>query len=279
MAPDPFVTADGLTLLRRQWLPAGTASGVVVMIHGFTEHSGRYAELAGELNLAGLAMETLDLRGHGRSDGRRAWIVEFDDFLSDLDQYHGLLRSEWAKVPLFLLGHSMGGLVAARWASLRPEAVEGVILSAPALAPGKAVFPWLRQLAPLVGFFFPRLRLAAMGSSRLSRDPAVVQAFRDDPLVVHDRFPLRSGTEMLRAMRQVFRNSRRLTSPLLVLHGTGDVVTAPEGSQALLALAGSTDKTIKLYEGLYHDLFHEPERRQVTADLIDWLKARIAPHE
>ncbi|MFH1918508.1 MAG: lysophospholipase, partial [Planctomycetota bacterium] len=171
-------------------------------------------------------------------------------------------------------GHSMGGTIVALLAATRPPDVRGLVLSAPACRIGDRVFPLLRRLAAFFSLVLPRLRLVPMSFKRLSRDPEVVDHFKRDPLVFHGRFPARSGAEILRAADRVEGQMEAIRLPILVLHGTGDTVTDREGSRRLCDRAGSTDKTLKLYDGLYHDLLHEPEKEQVTADVIEWLGAR-----
>ena len=167
----------------------------------------------------------------------------------------------------------MGGAVAALLAITRPPKIRGLILSAPAVLVAGGVFPVLRRLAAVASVVWPTLRLVRMGCRFISRDPAVVEAFRNDPLVFHGRFPVRTGAEILRAAKRIQLGMHDLQLPLLILHGTGDFVTDPKGSRLLAAHAGSTDKTLRLYTGLYHEVLSEPEREQVLADLLTWMDA------
>lgn len=271
---ESLATPDGVRLFVRAWLPEGETAAAVIVVHGFIEHSGRYAELAAALNQHGFAVYSLDLRGHGRSAGQRIWISSFDEYLTDVDTLLGRVRQREAGKPIFLFGHSMGGLIALQFALRRQADLRGLIVSGAVVRLGTRVFPWLRRLAVVAGWLLPRLRLVRMGGGMVSRDPAVVADFRRDPLVFHDRFPLRTGAEIIRAGRQIETRLEEFRLPLLILHGTGDVVTDPEGSRELFARAESPDKTLKLYEGLYHDLLHEPEREQVIAELVAWLSQR-----
>ena len=153
--------------------------------------------------------------------------------------------------------------------------LSGLILSGPALQVGRQLFPWLRHLARLGSVLFPRLRLVRMGGRSISRDPAVVVEFRDDPLVFHGRFPVRTGAEILRAGGLARAEFKRLEIPLLILHGTADRVAAVEASQELFQRAAATDKTLRLYPGLYHEVLNEPEKEQVRDDLIEWIDRRM----
>ncbi len=268
---DRFAARDGLSLYEQFWLPAGEPRATVVVIHGVTEHGGRYAKLAHDLNCRGYAVHTMDLRGHGRSDGDRILIRRFDEHLDDVELLLARVAERQAGKPLFLFGHSMGGAIVALLAATRQPQAQGLILSAPAVIVAGGVFPVLRRLAAVVSVVWPTLRLVHLGCGFLSRDPAVVEEFRNDPLVFHGGFPVRTAAEILRAAGRLQTAAGHLTLPLLVLHGTGDRVTDPRGSRLLVARAGSTDKTLRLYPGLYHELLSEPEREQVLADLLAWL--------
>jgi len=271
---DRFCAHDGLRLHENCWLPAGEPGGVVVVVHGLNDHSGRYTELAARLNRHGYAVYAMDLRGHGKSQGARLLIRSFDEYLADLELHVDRVRRRGPDKPLFLFGHSMGGAIVALLGITRQPDVRGLVLSVPAVVIGGGVSPLLRRLAPLVSRLFPRLRIMRLGYRTLCRDPEVVEQFKNDPLVYHGRFPVRTGAEILRAAGRIQDQMEALKLPLLLLHGTADMATDPEGSRRLHARAGSTDKTLKLYEGLFHDLLHEPEKEQVTADLIEWLDAR-----
>ena len=268
---DRFAARDGLRLYEQWWLPEGEPVAVVVVVHGVTEHGGRHGRLAEDLNHRGYAVSAMDLRGHGRSEGDRVMVRAFDQYLDDVEILLDRVAARWPGKPVFLLGHSMGGAIVALLGILRPPKVRGLILSAPAVLIGGGVFPVLRRLATLVSKVWPTLRLTQMGCGFISRDPAVIESFRNDPLVFHGRFPVRTGAEILRAAKRIQAGANRINLPLLVMHGTGDVVTDHRGSRLLVARAGSSDKTLRLYDGLYHELFSEPEREQLVSDLLDWL--------
>jgi alpha-beta hydrolase superfamily lysophospholipase len=269
-----FAAGDGLTLSYRRWLPLGEPRTVVAMVHGFCEHGGRYAAVAEKLCAHGYAVFALDLRGHGRSGGERLRIAAFDDYVDDLDAFLVHVAREQPGRPLFLLGHSMGGAIAVRLTLRRRSPIDGLILSAAALRIAGNVFPVLRKLARLMSRFWPRLRLVRLGDRMLSRDPQVVADFRSDPLVDHGKFPVRSGAEILGAAQAIQGQMESIEVPLLILHGTGDRLTDPRGSWELYVRARSADKTLKLYQGLYHDLLHEPEWEEVSDEILQWLGQR-----
>ena len=175
---------------------------------------------------------------------------------------------------LFLFGYSMGGAIVAKWAITRQVPLGGLVLVSPAVRIGRGLFPMLRQLAWLISRLMPRLRIVKIGSRFLSRNQAVVEEFNKDPLVFHGRFPVRTGAEILATMEFLTDHMESLRAPLLILHGTGDHICDPDGSRQLGHRAGSRDKTLRLYEGLYHELFSEPERDVVLADFLAWLAGR-----
>lgn len=271
---DRFEASDGLNLYEQWWLPQGESTAVVIVVHGFTEHSGRHARLAEELNRHGYAVYSMDLRGHGKSEGERAFVRQFDEFLADLDLLVERVVGREPGKPLFLFGHSMGGTIVALFAVTRQPDVQGLVLSAPAVRVGKGVFPILRRLAAVVAWLFPKLRVVNLGYGFISRDPQVIADFENDPLVFRGRFPVRTGAEILAAAQRVQDKARAVRLPLLILQGTGDRIVDPQGSRLLHQKAGSTDKTLHLYEGLYHEVLSEPERDQVLADMIEWLNTR-----
>jgi acylglycerol lipase len=269
-----FAGYDGLDLYQQCWLPEAESAAVVAVVHGVNEHSGRYARLAEALNRRGYAVYAMDLRGHGKSAGPRAEIRSFDEYLDDLALFLDRVAQCEPGKPLFLLGHSMGGAIAALFVTIRRSRLHGLVLSAPAVLVGGRVFPVLRHLAALFSRITPRLRFVRMGCRFISRDPQIIAEFKRDPLVFHGRFPVRTGAEILRAAKQIQATVQQLELPLLILHGTGDIVTDCEGSRRLHLGAGSHDKTLYLYEGLYHEVLSEPEKEKVIGDLLAWLDAR-----
>ena len=272
---DEFETFDGLSLFVRRRVPqARSPRGRVAIVHGYAEHSGRYENLVERLLAAGLGVGQFDLRGHGRSEGPRGFVRDFENYVNDLERFIAIERDLDAARPLFLLGHSMGGLIAARWVVSRATPISGLLLSGPALKIDERIHPWLQRLSGAIGSLAPRLPTVRIDERALSRDPEVVQSFRDDPLVFHGRMPARTGAEIVRVSKQIGGQFAKLTLPVLFMHGTADRLADPEGSRQACQSAAAADKTLKLYSGLYHEIFHEPEREQVFDDLVQWLEAR-----
>lgn len=270
-----FETFDGLRLFARRREPEGRPPRArVLIVHGYAEHCGRYEELVERLLAAGYGVGQFDLRGHGRSEGPRGYVRSFDDYLRDLERFLAREREYDSERPIFVLGHSLGGLIVAHWAVDCASPVAGVMLSGAALKINEDIHPWLQRLSGLIGAIAPRLPTIRVDERALSHDPEVLRRFREDPLVFHGRMPARTGAELVRASRQIGDRLPGLTLPVLLMHGTADRLADPAGSRQGYERAASTDKMLKLYPGLYHEVFNESERQQVFDDLIGWLDAR-----
>jgi len=230
---------------------------------------------ARHLTQNGYAVDTFDLRGHGRSSGSPLFVGNFAEYLTDLDIFLDRVRARLPGRPLFLMGHSMGGVIVTFYALDREPRVRGVVLSAPAVKLCNEVSPPLLQAAALIARVLPRLQTVKINQNYISRDPAVVEAYNCDPLVFRKGVLMRTGSELVRAGRYVRERMDAFTLPILVLQGTGDKITEPEGSRRLYENAASTDRTLKLYEGLYHEILNEPERERVLQDIVDWLDAHV----
>lgn len=273
---DTVTAADGTDLPLYRWPAVGTRRATVALVHGLAEHAGRYAALAARLNAVGIELVAIDLRGHGQAPGPRAWVSRFDDYLLDAEALIDAASQHGG--PLFLMGHSMGGAIAALYAVERLPAsrhdTAGLILSSPALAPGRDVPRWMIAASRVMSRVWPRFPAMKIDAALLSRDPAVVEANRCDPLVHHGAIPARTGAEILAAMERIERGRAGLHLPVLVYHGTRDKLTEPEGSRDFGSHAGSPDKTLTLYEGSYHETMNDLDRDGVIGALIDWIAAR-----
>lgn len=265
----------GLQLFTQSWRPAGEEPrAVLIVVHGLRDHSSRYAELAEHLVGQGFAVYAFDLRGHGHSEGVRVHIDSFEEYLSDLDLFLARVRQQEPGRPLFLLGHSMGGAIATLFTLERKPPLQGLLLSAPALKPGSDVSGALITTTRVLGGVLPNLKVLELDPKQFSRNPEVVRENETDPLVFQEGGPARTASALLTTLETLSERMEEVSLPLLVLHGTEDKVTDPEGSKALVQRARSSDKTLKLYEGLFHDLLHEPEKAQVLADIQAWLLSR-----
>jgi alpha-beta hydrolase superfamily lysophospholipase len=260
-------SADGTRLYWRAWEPENPRAAVI-LVHGAAEHGGRYAHVAERLLAEGYAVYALDHRGHGRSDGRRAMIDRLDRLVDDLGLFVGRLGGR-----PFLIGHSMGGAVALTYAIRHGGTISGVIVSGPAVATEAVPAP-LKAITAGLSFLAPNLPVFKISDDAVSRDPQVVLDYQKDPLNYPGKLPARTLGELMRAMDTIPRDAVALRAPLLLLHGGEDRLCPPEGSRIVHATAGSADKTLKVYDGLYHEIFNEPEQDAVLDDVVAWLAAR-----
>ena len=260
-------------LFFQAWLPDAPRATVAV-VHGYAEHSARYEHVGSALAARGYAAYAYDQQGHGRSAGVRAHVARFRDYVDDLAAFVGLVREGQPAGPLFLLGHSMGGLVAALYAIDRQRDLAGLVLSAPFFESADRAPAALLAIAPLVSAIAPKLAVAPFDSAGISRDPAVVRSYTTDPLVYTGAVRARFGNELLKAAASVLPRASQLALPLLVMQGDADRVASVAAAEAIYRTAASPDKTLRHYPGLYHEIFNEPERDTVIGDLIAWLDAR-----
>jgi len=269
-------TNDGLSLFGQSWVPSSPRA-ILVLIHGLAEHSGRYMDFAAAANTLEIGVFAVDLRGHGRSPGERLMVNTFDDYLLDVDALMSSVSRAFSDRPLFLMGHSLGGAIAVRWVSQRKDLankLRGLVLSSAALKVGPGTPPVLVKLAPLVSRWFPRLRMQPLDSALISGIPSEVAKYQTDPLVCRQAPPARTGAEVLGIMVKNLSSVRSLLVPLYVFHGTGDTLTAPEGSEALVAAWGGPDKQLRFWPGSLHETLNDIDRQAVMSELFSWLSVR-----
>ena len=268
-------STDGLNLFVRSWHPDGPARAVVALVPGFNSHSGYYAWAAAQFTANGLAAYAVDLRGRGHSDGERFYVQKFTDYVNDVASLVDLVKSREPGLPVMLLGHSAGGVVACLYTLDHPGAVAGLICESfahdiPAPDFALAVFKGLSHVAP-------HAHILHLKNELFSRDPAVVQAMNHDPLIAHETQPTQTLAEMVRADERLKKEFPEITLPVFIIHGTADGATKPSGSQRFFDTAGSRDKTLKLYEGHFHDLLNDIGKDAVMADILRWIDARVQP--
>jgi acylglycerol lipase len=263
-------SAAGTEIFWRGWI-AEEPTGILLVSHGLGEHSGRYANLAELLVEDGWAVYAPDHVGHGLSGGRRV-DGDHGNWVPDLDLLRLHAQARHPGLPVFLLGHSMGGHIALAYAEAHPEPLAGLVLSAPALS--NSVVP--QALVPVltaVSRVLPAVRPTGIDANHISKDPAVVAAYNADPLVYHGNPTLRLGSRMFAAMDRLMAGAGALRMPVLLQHGLQDKLTDPAATRRLAELLGSDDVTLELYEGLWHEIYNEPERDRPIADLRAWLAA------
>ena len=270
-----FDSAGGVRIFYRTWRPAEAPRGVVVIVPGFNAHSGHYAWAAEQLVAHGLAVYALDLRGRGRSDGERFYVEQFGDYVDDVASLFRLVRSAEKGLPVFLLGHSAGGVVACLYAVEHQAELAGLICESfafrvPAPDFALAVLKGLSHVAP-------HAHVLRLKNEDFSRDPKIVAEMNADPLIADESQPTKTVAAMVRADERLENEFALITLPLLILHGSADKATRPEGSRLFHERAGSSDKTLKLYEGHVHDLLRDLDKEIVVADIAQWIESRIGP--
>jgi alpha-beta hydrolase superfamily lysophospholipase len=243
------------------------------MAHGVSEHSGRYAWTGEQFAARGYALYALDHRGHGQSGGARAVIDRVDNAVDDLGELVAIAGRESANGSKpFLFGHSMGGFLALAYTTRRQDDIQGLLLSAP-VAVLEAASPVQRIAGHVLSAVAPKLGVYAINSSTVSRDPEVVRDYDADPLNFHGKLPARTVHEMAQEVARFPQTVPSISVPLLVQVGTGDELVPPVSSELVYEWASSEDRTLKRYDGLYHEILNEPEREAVVADMLDWLDA------
>lgn len=273
-----FTTARGDVLFTQSWTPVSVQTkALIVLMHGLNEHSGRYNHFAKLLNENGFKVYGMDWIGHGGSDGLHGYVHSLDYAVDDLKAFLGKVLAENPGFPCFCFGHSTGAAIILK-ALLDPKVetqIKGVVLTSPALHVQPS-HPIVTVVAPVFSLLFPTYQFTAANKKGppVSRDPEALRAKYSDPLVFTGSIRVRTGYEILRISSYLQQNLNKISTPFLVMHGTADTVTDPDGSQRLYDEASSTDKSIKLYEGFLHDLLFEPERDEIAKDIVDWFNSR-----
>lgn len=269
-------TQDGLRLFAQCWEPDVSPLAAICLVHGLGEHSGRYANLAARFIQAGFALMAFDLRGHGKSEGLRGHTSSFEALMVDIDLLLAETRRRYSQLPIFMYGHSLGGILVLNFILRRKPQLSGVVVTSPGLRTAIERQTVKVSLANLVGRIMPTLSLhSGLEVQAISRDATVVQAYLADPLV-HDRGTLRMAKETFQAIRWAYAHASEFYLPLLIMHGAADRIAYAEGSQEF-ARSIHHDCTLKLWDGLYHELHNEPEQAQVFEYLLKWLNEKRIP--
>jgi alpha-beta hydrolase superfamily lysophospholipase len=273
MTEGSFKGVDGIKIFTREWQPAGKPHGVVVISHGLNAHSGLYEWAAQQFTSNGLAVHALDHRGRGRSEGERFFVKKFADWTTDLATFIDIVKAREPGLPVFLLGHSAGGVIACGYALEHQDELAGLIcedfayqIPAPDIA--LAILKGVSRIAP-------HAHVLKLKNELFSRDPAVVAALNADPLIANESQPSETVAALVRADELLKKSFQQITLPVLIMHGTADKVTKPSGSQEFYEKVGSSDKELKLYEGHFHDLLADVGKQQVMADIQAWIDAHL----
>lgn len=270
-----FSNTRGQSIYYQGWLPDDRIKASILIIHGLHEHCSRYQRMAEYLTGKDYAVYGLDLPGHGKSDGTRAFIESFADLLEPIETCLELIKSAHPDLPVFLVGHSMGGLIAAAYMIEHPNHVAGSVLSGSLVKVPEYITDFTIQIGRFLSKALPKFRIVEIDKEGLSRDPEVVQAYINDPLVYNGKTTVRISNEINFGIDLVEEYGSKITEPVLLLHGGEDRICDPAWSQYLYDLISSPDKKLIIYDGLYHEVYNEPEFESVFADVLDWLNGHL----
>jgi acylglycerol lipase len=272
-----FEGIRGMQIYYQCWVPDGDLKAALIVVHGLAEHSGRYMNLVRHFVPLGYAVHALDHVGHGKSEGTRVYVNRFDDYTETLKRFVDHVRTWQPDSPMFLVGHSMGALISAAYLPEHQAELSGAILSGPSVKVSDSISSITISLGKLFSALVPKVGLVALDADGVSRDPAVVEAYVNDPLVYTGKTTARLAAELLKAMKRVSTEAARITLPILIIQGGSDRLVDPSGAKMLYETVSSTDKTLKVYDKLYHEVFNEPEHDQVLSDVEKWLELQVRP--
>lgn len=257
------------------WLPEGKPKACLVIVHGLAEHSGRYRNVVDYFVPRGYAAYGLDHLGHGKSEGERVFVERFEDFTITLKKYFDMVDIWQTGVPVFLVGHSLGGWIGEYYLLDHQDELDGAVLSGAGPKVPDNITKATIIMGQILSVLIPKTRLISLDANAVSKDTAVVDAYVNDPLVYTGKTTARLAAEMLKAMQRVTDQADKINLPVLILQGGEDKLVDPDGAEMLYEKIGSNDKTLKMYDGLYHEVFNEPEREQVLRDMEVWLEAHL----
>ena len=269
-----FQSGSGANIFYRSWAPAEPRA-VLLLAHGLAEHSGRYGDFASFFADAGIATYALDFPGHGRSDGKRGHVRDFQEYTDALGALLSLAREAHPEIPFVLFGPSMGGLIAADFLLQHQSEFVAAVLTGAAIQSPQQPSSIVLFVNRVIASVMPRLGVLRMDASGISRDPQVISDYENDPLVYRGKATAGLVTALISAMKRVVENATSIRLPLLIMHGSVDSLTAVEGSKLLHDSISSEDKKIVIYDGLYHEILNEPERKNVMEDILGWLEPNI----
>ena len=261
-------------LYQRSW-DVDSPKGVILLVHGLAEHSERYQALGNYLTTNHYALMAIDLPGHGRSSGTPGHINRFSDYHAAIRTLYKTAQTKYPNAPIFLLGHSMGGLISAQFLIDHQKLFKGALLSGPALETPQQPPTWQVSVIKLIAKIFPKLGLLKLDASGISKDTKVINDYNSDPLVYHGKLSARFLVEMFAAMNDSKARANKIKLPILIMHGSDDVITSPAGSSYLYDHVSAKDKTLKIYDGLYHEIFNEPSAQSVYGEVVAWLDSHI----
>ncbi|NWF91744.1 MAG: lysophospholipase [Syntrophaceae bacterium] len=272
-----FKGVRGANIYFQGWLPEGEPRAVLLLVHGLAEHSGRYGNVVNHFVPLGYAVYGIDHIGHGKSDGIRVYVKRFDDYTQTLQVYFDMICRRHPDRPIFLVGHSMGGLISTLYLLDHQAELTGAVLSGPAVKVPSTITPAILLLSKMLSALIPKSGVLRLDANGVSRDPAVVQAYVSDPLVHKGKITARLAAEMLKTMQHVSAQASKITLPIMIVQGGADRLVDPAGAQMLYDTVSSADKEIRTYDGFYHEVFNEPEHETVLRDVERWLESHLGP--
>ena len=270
-----FTCDRGTRIYYQSWLPEGDVYGVLLVVHGIAEHSGRYMNVVNHFVNKGYAVYGYDHPGHGKSEGKRVYIRRFNHFISVLKMYTEMVKAWQPDKKIFLVGHSMGGLISTVFLIDYQDFFTGAVLSGSAVKIPASISQGTVLLGKMLSFLAPGAGLVKLDYDGICSDPEVVKAYVDDPLVCKGKTTARLAAEMVWAIEKVGRDSGRIRLPVLIMHGTADKVVDPESSKMLHDSVSSTDKELVLFDGLMHEIFNELKKEDVLQKTDHWIQHRL----
>lgn len=270
-----FTGYRNLELFYQHWLPTKEPKAIIILVHGLRAHSGCYLKLNNYLLSKGYAIYSFDLRGHGKSEGIKGHVDNFSDYVYDLQVFINRVRSERGGYDIFVIGISMGGTITLDYALENQNQLVGLIAAGAFLRPDVSVSPLLIQICTFLSLTLPKMRIGSFDISVMSKDKLVVHRYTKDPLYYKGKITARLGSELLEASKKLQPQISSIKLPILIMHGTADRLANLEGSITLCESVGSIEKTLKLYDGAYHDIFNDLNNEQVFSDLNNWLYTHI----
>ncbi len=270
-----FKTDKGADIYYQYWLPEHEPKAILLIAHGVAEHSSRYANLVNHFIPLNYAVYGIDHIGHGKSAGKRVFVKQFHDYTKPLKKYFDIILDKHPDKPIFLIGHSMGGLISAAYLLEHQDGLSGAVFSGPGIKVPDNISKAVIFAGKILSAIIPGAGVVQLDIEGISRDKAVIDAYINDPLVYKGKITARLGAQMLATMSKVTKQAAKIKLPIMILQGSDDKLVDPEGAKLLYDLAGSKDKTIKIYDGLFHEVFNEPEHKQVLDDVEAWIKAHL----
>ena len=270
-----FKSIRDTNIYYQYWLPEGEPKAILLVAHGIAEHSGRYMNVVNHFVPAGYAVYGVDHIGHGKSDGKRVCVERFQDFTKTFKKFFDMIRGWQPIKPIFLVGHSMGGLISAAYLLKHQDELTGVVFSGPGIKVPENISNAVIFAGKILSVVMPKAGIIQLDAEGICRDPAVVDAYLNDPLVYTGKITARLSAEMLKTIQHLTGSAIKIRLPIMIVQGGSDKLVDPSGAQLLYDSVSSEDKKIKIYDGLYHEVFNEPEHGQVLDDVKVWIDSHL----